>query len=129
MANNNLLFKLISENSCSDEVYMQLEGQAHDKQYPRAGKYTKANGLSSGMPYWTSSDGTKALWFTNGQWRIGKKSDLGTTTQYLYSTNSPVCPESVRSHWKYWDGDEWLDAQGNAKMYEYEGMIYRENSF
>ena len=40
---------------------MQLDGQAHDEQYSKAGKYTKANGLSSGMPYWTSSDGTKAF--------------------------------------------------------------------
>ena len=107
---------------------MQLYGQAHDQQYSMAGKYTKeANGLSSGMPYWTSSDGTKALWFTNGQWRIGKESDLGTTTQYLYSTNSPLCPESVGSHWKYWDGEEWLDAEGNAKMFTYDGKIYKEN--
>ena len=106
---------------------MQLDGQAHDKHGSKAGKYTKANGLSSGMLFWTSSDETKALWFTNGQWRIGDKSDLGTTTQYLHSTNSPVCPESVGSHWKYWDGAEWLDAQGNAKMYKYyEGKIDQE---
>ena len=103
---------------------MELGGQAYNKQGSRAGKYTKANGLSSGMPYWTSSEGTKALWFTNGQWRIGDKSDLGTTTQHLHSANSPVCPESVRSHWKYWDGEEWLNAHGNAKMYKYKGMIY-----
>ena len=106
---------------------MQLDGQTNDKHGSKAGKYTKANGLSSGMPFWTSSDGTKALWFTNGQWRIGKKSDLGTTTQYLHSTNSPVCPESVGSHWKYVEGAEWLDAQGNAKMYKYyEGKIDQE---
>ena len=106
---------------------MQLEGQAHDKQSSRAGKYTKANGLSSGMPYWMHSDGTNALWFTNGKWRLGAKSWLGTTTQGLHSTNSPPCPESVGSHWKYLDGEEWLDAQGNAKMYKYEGMIYQGN--
>ena len=106
---------------------MQLDGQAHDEQYSGAGKYTRANGLSSGMPYWTSSEGTRALWFGDGSWRIGRKSDLGTTTQYLYSTNSPVCPESVGSHWKYADDGEFLDAQGNAKMYKYEGMIYQGN--
>ena len=102
---------------------MQLDGQAHDEQNEKAGKYTKANGLSSGMPYWTSSDGTYALWFTNGEWRIGTESVLGTTTQSLYSTNSPPCPESVGSSWKYWDGDalEWVDAQGNA----YDGKIYQ----
>ena len=106
---------------------MQLDGQAHDEQYTRAGKYTKANGLSSGMPYWIGSDGTNALWFTSGHWRIGKESDLGTTTQGLRSTNSPVCPESVAMDWKYWDDKEFLDAQGNAKMYKYEGMIYQGN--
>ena len=46
---------------------MHLDGQAHDKQYKKAGKYTKANGLSSGMPYWIESNGTYALWFTNFQ--------------------------------------------------------------
>ena len=102
---------------------MQLDGQAHDDQYPRAGKYTKANGLSSGMPYWTNSDETYALWFSQGEWRIGDKSDLGTTTQYLHSTNSPPCPESVGLNWKYWDGGEWLDAHGNAKI----GMICQGN--
>ena len=106
---------------------MQLYGQAHDQQYSMAGKYTKeANGLSSGMPYWTSSEGTKALWFTNGQWRIGKKSDLGTTTQGLHSTFSPSCPESIGSNWKYNDGEEWLAAHGNANMYKYKGMTIKE---
>ena len=105
---------------------MQLDGQAHDEQYSKAGKYAKENGLSSGMPYWTSSDGTYALWFINGKWRIGKESNLGTTTQSLYSTNSPLCPESIGSNWKYLD-DEFLDAQGTAKMYKYEGMVYHGN--
>ena len=105
---------------------MQLDGQAHDEQNKKAGKYTKANGLSSGMPYWTSSDGTYALWFTNGKWRIGTESNLGTTTQSLYSTNTPLCPESIGSNWKYLD-DEFLDAKGNAKMYKYEGMVYQGN--
>ena len=105
---------------------MQLDGQAHDQQNKKAGKYTKANGLSSGMPYWIHSD--YALWFTEGKWSIGKKSDLGTR-RYLYldSTNSPCCPESIGSDWKYRNGDEWLDAQGNAKMYKYEGMINQGN--
>ena len=107
---------------------MQLEGQAHDRQGSRAGKYTKANGLSSGMPYWIGSDGTNALWFTSGRWRIGKKSDLGTTTSGVRSTTSPLCPESVGLNWKYWDGEEWLaTAQENAKIYKYEGMIYQGN--
>ena len=106
---------------------MDLEGRAHDNQKKSAGKYTKASGLSSGMPYWTSSDGTKALWFTNGQWMIGGESDLGTTTAGLLSTNSPSCPESVGMDWKYWDGEEFLDAQGNARMFKYEGMIYQVN--
>ena len=127
MANNNLLFKLISENSCSDEVYMQLEGQAHDKQYPRAGKYTKANGLYSGMPYWIHSDGSYALWFAKEQWRIGDKSYLGATSVYLRSTNSPLCPESFGSNWKFDNNEQFLDAQGHAKMYKYEGMIYQGN--
>ena len=112
---------------CSNEVYMQLDGQAHDEQYQKAGKYSKANGLSSGMPYWTSRDGTYALWFTNGMWLIGEESYLGTTTAYLHSTNSPVCPESVAMDWKYTDGEEFLDAQGNARMFKYEGMIYQGN--
>ena len=96
---------------------MQLEGQVHDKQYSNAGKYTKANGLSSGMPYWTESNGTNALWFAKGRWRIADKSDVGTTTQSLYSTNSPPCPEYVGNHLKYFDGEDWLDADGNSKIY------------
>ena len=106
---------------------MELGGQAYNKQGSRAGKYTKANGLASGMPYWTQSVGTNALWFVDGRWRISNQSDLGTDKQVLYSTNSPLCPESVGSHWKYWDGEEWLDAQGNAKMFKYEGMTYQGN--
>merc|ERR1712108_116279 len=73
-AQGNAKMIIYRENSCSNEVYMHLDGQAHDKQYEKAGKYTKANGLSSGMPYWIESNGTHALWFTNGQWRVGKKS-------------------------------------------------------
>ena len=107
---------------------MQLEGQAHDKLHKKAGKYTMAKNLSSGMPYWTNSEGTKALWFTDGQWQIGPKSYLNSkTTHGLRSTNSTPCPESVGSHWKYWDDGEFLDAQGNAKMYKYEGMTYQGN--
>ena len=106
---------------------MYLEGQAHDEQHSRAGKYTKENGLSSGMPYWIESDGTNALWFTSGQWHIGPKSNLGTTTSGVSSTNSPLCPESVGSHWKYADGGQFLDAQGNATIYKYEGMICQGN--
>ena len=69
---------MISEKSCSNEVYMQLEGRAHDKHRSMAGKYTMANGFSSGMPYWEESAGTYALVFTKGNWSIGKKSDPGT---------------------------------------------------
>ena len=88
-----------------------------------------ANGFSSGMPYWVKSDGTNALWFLNvkGYWMIGPKSKLGENEGYLHSTNSPLCPESVGSHWKYRDNGEWLDAQGNAKMFKYEGMTYQGN--
>ena len=127
MTNGSLNSELISENLCSKEVYMQLDGQAHGEQYTMAGKYTKANGLASGMPYWMQSDGTNALWFVDGRWRISNQSDLGTDIQVLYSTNSPPCPESVGSHWKYFDDGEWLNAQENATMYKYKGMIYQEN--
>ena len=118
---------MISESLCANEVFMQLDGQAHDGQYKKAGKYTKANGLSSGLPYWVEFGGSYALWFKNGKWMVGDKSDLGDTTGYLHSTNSLVCPESVAMDWKYWDGEEFLDAQGNAKMYKYEGMIHQGN--
>ena len=107
-------------------MYLQLEGQAHDEQGSKAGKYTKAYGLSSGLPYWMQSDGTNALWFASGEWRISIKTELGIGRGYLYSTNSPPCPESVGSHWKYWDGEEWLDAQGNAKIYTHDGKIYKK---
>ena len=104
---------------------MDLEGRAYDNQKKSAGKYTKASGLSSGMPYWMQSGGTNALWFTDGKWHIGYKSNLGTTTSGLYGTNSPSCPESVGSRWKYWDGGEWVHALGNAKMHAYDGKIYQ----
>ena len=80
------------------------------------------------MPYWTHSDGTQALWFKEGRWRIGPKSDRGTTMRGLESINSPLCPESVGSNWKYSDGEQFLDAQGSAKMYKYEGMIFQGNN-
>ena len=105
-------------------MYIELKGEAHDKWGSSAGKYTRASGLSSGMPYWTNSDGTNALWLKEGMWRIGYKSNLGTSTQALYSTNSPPCPESIASNWKYGDDGEWLDAQETAKMHKYEGMTY-----
>jgi len=114
---NAKMFKY-EENSCSNEVYMQLKGRAKYKQGSNAGKYTKANDLSSGMPYWTSTDGTKALWFVEGRWRIGPRSHLRTITQGIHSTFSPPCPESVGSHWKYVDDGEFVDAQGNAKMFQ-----------
>ena len=85
------------------------------------------NGHSSGKPYWTNTEGTKALWFKDSMWIVGEKSDIGTTTGGLKSTNSSSCPESVGMDWKYWDGEEWLDARGNAQMYKYEGMIYQGN--
>ena len=94
------------------------------KQGISAGKYTMAKNLSSGMPHWTNTEGTEALWFTDGQWQIGPKSYLNSTTTHgLRSTNSTPCPESVGSHWKYKDGREWVDAQQNAKMYKYEGTV------
>ena len=77
---------------------MQLEGQAHDEQNEKAGKYTKANGLYSRMPYWIQSNGTNALWFVKGNWMLGKKSELGENGGYFKSTNSPSCPESVGSN-------------------------------
>ena len=104
---------------------MQLGGRVNEEQALTAGKYTKANGISSGMPYWIHSDGTYALWFTQGSWRMGRKSNLGTQTSNLKSTNSPLCPEYIGSNWKYGDGEEWLDAQGNAKVYKYRGMIHQ----
>ena len=117
--------KLIPENACSERVFLQLEDEAHALQRELSAKYTMANGLSSGKPYWTNDEGTKAVWFKNYRWTVGEKSDLGTTTGGLKSTNSPPCPESVELNWKYQSGEEWLDAQGNAKMHKYEGMIHR----
>ena len=104
---------------------MQLGGRVNEEQALAAGKYTKANELSSGRPYWMHSDGTYALWFTQGSWRMGKKSNLGTQTSGIKSTNSPLCPEYVGTNWKYGDGEEWLDAQGNAKVFKYKGMIHQ----
>ena len=104
---------------------MELGGRANEEQGLMAGKYTKANGLSSGRPYWMHSDGTYALWFTQGSWRMGRKSNLATQTSGLKSTNSPLCPEYIGSNWKYGDGEEWLDAQRNAKVHKYEGMIHQ----
>ena len=104
---------------------MELGGRANEEQGLMAGKYTKANGLSSGMPYWMHSDGTYALWFTQGSWRMGRKSNLGTQTSGLKSTNSPLCPDYIGSNWKYKDGEAWFFAQGNAKVYKYQGMIHQ----
>ena len=108
---------------------MQLGGGANEHQALMAGKYTKANDVSSGMPYWMSEGWNwplSALWFKEGRWRIGKKSDLGTTEAGLQSTNSPPCPESVGSNWKYYDGEEWMDALGNAKMYsKYDSTVHK----
>ena len=104
---------------------MQLGGGANEHQALMAGKYTKANELSSEMPYWMHSDGTYALWFTQGSWRMGAISNLGTQTSGIKSTSSPLCPEYVGTNWKYRDGEEWLDAQGNAQVFKYEGMMHQ----
>ena len=104
---------------------MQLGGGANEHQALMAGKYTKANELSSEMPYWMHSDGTYALWFTQGSWRMGTKSNLGTQTSGIKSTSSPLCPEHVGTNWKYGDGEEWLDAQRNAQVFKYEGMMHQ----
>ena len=104
---------------------MQLGGGANEHQALMAGKYTKANELSSEMPYWMHSDGTYALWFTQGSWRMGTMSNLGTQTSGIKSTSSPLCPEYVGTNWKYRDGEEWLDAQRNALVFKYKGMMHQ----
>ena len=106
-------------------MYIQLGGRVNEEQALTAGKYAKANDLSSGRPYWIHSDGTYALWFTQGSWRMGTKSNLGTQTSGIKSTFSPSCPEYVGTNWKYRDGEEWLDAQRNALVFKYEGMMHQ----
>ncbi len=74
---------------------MSLSGNAHPKQFTKAGKYKQA-GESGGLPYWVK--GHRAIWYDNtfNRWRIGNKEYLGTSRgDYLHSTSASACPTTA----------------------------------
>ena len=73
------------------------------------------------MPFWTNSEDTMAIWFQEGRWSIGPKSNLGTDTCSLKSVSAAPCPESELLQWMYNEGEEWINADNDAKVLLKEG--------
>ena len=98
--NSNLCFVLAAK--CCEYLTVTLQdnsGGAH-------GEYTIGNGTVNGKNYWTSSDGTSAIWFLSKEtrWTIGEKKSLGRNLGWFFSVFNTPCPhvEAGRSFtWKY----------------------------
>ena len=69
--------------------------------------------------YWISLDDKQAIWFdsTFHNWKIGDKSDLGSSTAYLlYSTFDTQCPNADGNRWKFWNGENFIEAGDDAQL-------------
>ena len=77
-----------------------------------------SNGKINEQNYWISSnDGKQAIWYDPkySNWKIGSKSNLGSSTAGLYSKYDTACPSDDGKKWKYYDGDNWVDAGNDAQ--------------
>ena len=93
-----------------------MKNDVFKAQKTRGGKYTKQTENSSnnteGMPYWLSSEGTRAIWFKENHWRISEKEDLGTTINGLKAKAYwQTCPDMDDLEWIYW----YTDAEGEQQ--------------
>ena len=68
--------------------------------------------------YWISDDDKQALWYDpkNNHWKIGSKSDLGSSSGGLHSKFNAPCPDIDGNKWMFASGGKWVDAGNDARV-------------
>jgi len=121
-----------SSDSCPEEVFVALKGDAHYSQSYGAGKYQKHNGQDCGdRPCWlgvTRED--QAIWFheshNKSYWLIGWESQIGTSSCVetkecrMHSECTEECPTTC-PEWKYKHQGAWKRKSGDVEVKEYTG--------
>ena len=59
-----------------------------------------AEGNVDGKPYWMQENGNNAIWYNNGVWLIGNKTDLGTEIAEIQSPDDVANPYQATT-WVY----------------------------
>ena len=74
-----------------------------------AGVYVMSQeGKTNGKNAWLK--GEHAIWYNSENWKIGKKSDIGTEVFYIYSTIDAQNPTLVQNNWKYLLEERFVEA-------------------
>ena len=128
-----LLFKTKSRKSISLSKYfidpsppptkskVQLHGEAKKHQGSRSGVYTLQTEVVNGYPTWKQLSLRNSIWFdaSNGKWKIGFTSDLGSKTAGIIGPQAEDDWPQNLSGWKYWNGTKSLDAGSDAIIEDY----------
>ena len=73
--------------------------------------------------YWISSNGKKAIWYDPkmNNWKIGDKSDLGSSTGGLKLKFNAPCPDIDGNKWMFWSDGKYVDAGNDARVGIFDG--------
>merc|ERR1712117_581873 len=92
----------------------------HNRLYgSNPGYFIKMSWTINGKVWYKSGNGQYAIWYAknpNGQWSVGKLSNLGRARSYAYADAEDNCPEDIYWTWKYWNG-QWKDANKCLSIY------------
>lgn len=100
-------------------IELVLDGKAKEKQSGRAGIYKLNPGNVNGFPHWLQENGTNAIWFshTYSDWRIGPKTNLGTTIAGISGLDRSFSYPTKIDKWYYYGNGTWtLTDQNEIKF-------------
>lgn len=109
-----ILFNLVSGDNCCNRVEATYErgskNGAYDGQSDRFTSYTKQRGDINDKPQYLSDNGEEAIWYQGGKWRVGSIESKGSSWAGMTTKSTDDCPNEPAFNWRYFDDDEWHDA-------------------
>ena len=91
------------------KLTVELKGEAQNAQGTRAGLYILGPNEVNGKSHWLQDSGANALWYDNknGDWNIGTKDKIGSTTSGIYTSEDVAGPQEATT-WKYNSGGKFI---------------------
>ena len=92
-------------------MLVTLHGDAKERHSDKEGHYILQTDPVNEKPCWFN-EGGQAIWYDkkNGDWNIGDKKNLGSTTCSIHSSDDVEDPLQALT-WKYWNGNEFIESK------------------
>ena len=100
--------KINAGSSNCSKLKVSLKNDALSSQGSYQDIYQISNDLVDGKPSWISGSGSKAVWYTNNDWLIGRLSDLGKHVADFHVDETSSNVTDNRNIWQFWNGNSWI---------------------